>query len=102
MEQDSFRNKNKSNELLHRIKQININKSFKNNLTQRSKALTLNNESSKGSEKTNTVYNQENTYYDKGNYDYENEDLNQNIEQSSCGEYYDSKNYSIHNFQKDN
>ena len=99
LKQDSVRNKNKSNELLNRIKQINSNNRCKNNSREQTKALSLNNESSKYSEKTNTAYNKEEpTDYDNNI----NEDLNQDIEESSYDEYYDSKNCSIHSFQKDN
>lgn len=90
---------------MNRIKQINSNNSFRNNLTQQSKAITLNNQPSKcDSEKTNSLNNQENSVHNENEdqYDYENEDLNQHSEQSSYDEYYDSKNYSIHNFQQDN
>ncbi len=106
LEQDSLRNKNKSDELMNKMKKNNKNQnnSYNKTLIQQSKGNVNDkyNHSNSFSSKRNifNIHNNLNTN-DNDNYDYENEDLNNHIEQSSYDEYYESNNYSVHNFDNE-
>lgn len=87
---------------MNKLKKNNqiTNNSYQKCSSQQSKGNNKANESHSFSKNMNT-FNNKNKNNTNENYDYENEDLNNHIEQSSYDEFYDSKNYSIHNFNNE-